>query len=355
MRSVSLVERKEKESPKATPIIMFLFFYELFCGLPWAYCQGGSAHSMDGPGPFPIINQAPTLLPFLQPPPDRAATLRRQAFSLRLNTTLTNTLVSQSSDHYSGIVDMETIRLVAQFQLGITDTLELGATLPLSYSYGGVLDNSILLVERAFGEPRGVRDAETRNQYAFDVKKDGRTFLGGSMTSSGFGDPVFSAKLNIKKEDAFLPCFSTRFSLKAPVGDRARALGSGQADIAVGFLLQKSIDRLTSFLNADMVFPGQAYRDMGISLRNYSIVMLGIQYSITDSFSLACQFRYTSRPFDGTGLEMLDRRIHDITLGVTYTNHSGFFIQAGGVEDLRDSTEAGADITFFLSAGKIFN
>jgi hypothetical protein len=60
---------------------------------------------------------------------------------------------------------------------------------------------------------------------------------------------------------------------------------------------------------------------------------------------------YTSRPFSGTGLTMLDRRIVDLLLGVTYQHPDGFFVQAGTMEDIVDSADAGADITFFLNLG----
>jgi hypothetical protein len=48
---------------------------------------------------------------------------------------------------------------------------------------------------------------------------------------------------------------------------------------------------------------------------------------------------------------MLDRRIVDLLLGVTYQHPDGFFVQAGTMEDIVDSADAGADITFFLNLG----
>ena len=47
----------------------------------------------------------------------------------------------------------------------------------------------------------------------------------------------------------------------------------------------------------------------------------------------------------------LDRRIVDLLLGVTYQRPGGFFVQAGTMEDIIDSVDAGADITFFLNLG----
>ena len=51
---------------------------------------------------------------------------------------------------------------------------------------------------------------------------------------------------------------------------------------------------------------------------------------------------------------MLDRRIVDLLLGLTYHRPDGFFIQAGTMEDIFDSVDAGADISFFLNLRRQF-
>ena len=76
-------------------------------------------------------------------------------------------------------------------------------------------------------------------------------------------------------------------------------------------------------------------------------------HSKKSSCTLA-QENYITRPFENTGLQMLDRRIFDLLVGITYLTECDLFIQRGGIEDFHDSIDAGADITFFLNMGRHF-
>jgi len=63
---------------------------------------------------------------------------------------------------------------------------------------------------------------------------------------------------------------------------------------------------------------------------------------------------WITRPFENTSLELLDKRIFELLVGLNYFTKSGIFIQTGGIEDIFDSCESGADFTFFLNAGMNF-
>jgi len=106
-------------------------------------------------------------------------------------------------------------------------------------------------------------------------------------------------------------------------------------------------------LNADVIFPGQAFEQVDISLRTFCEIMLGAEYKLSERFSGLMQLYYITRPFEDTGLEMLDIRILNLLLGVSYLTKTGFYMQGGLVEDVA-SANAGADITFFLNVGKNF-
>ncbi|MBW1739022.1 MAG: DUF3187 family protein [Deltaproteobacteria bacterium] len=305
-------------------------------------------------GPIPIVNQSPIQLLFLQPIPDRARVLPRGRKAIALNTAITNTLLSESSGRYSGTVDMEMIRTTFDFRVGIHPRLELGISLPFVYSYSGIMDHAILDVEDFFTDPREIRENEEPNRYEYHVEKDNKPFIGRKRRSSGVGDLVFRIKGNIWEENNYLPCLSVRLELKVPTGDEDRALGSGEPDSGFGLLLEKEIKGLTAYLNADVIFPGDAYDTESVTFKEFHIIMLGAEYKFTPQFSAIAQMRYTTRPFDGTGLKMLQRRIYDLLLGVNYCTKGGVFIQGGGIEDFHDSCDAGSDVTFFLDIGRYF-
>ena len=118
--------------------------------------------------------------------------------------------------------------------------------------------------------------------------------------------------------------------------------------------MQKDIDSICAYLHADITFPGDGFDDAGVSLRKFYTVMFGAEYRFTPRFSAIAQMNWVTRPFKDTGLEMLDRRIVDLLIGLSYRTKKGILIQTGGIEDIRDSCDAGADFTFFLNAGMNF-
>ena len=302
-------------------------------------------------GPVSIVNQSPVQLLFLQPVPDRANTLPKGHGYIRLNTTITNTLVSQKSKRYTAAVDMEMIRTSLEASYGVLPRLELGLSLPAANYYSGFMDKPILEVEKFFGDPRNIREKQDANQFTCFVRKDNKVLISGSNNSTGMGDLVLRAKGKVCDQGDTLPGLSTRVSVKLPTGDKDRAFGSGEVDWGLGLLLQKDIDRISVYLNADVTFPGNAFDDAGVSLNEFYTIMIGTEYRFTPQFSATGQMNWITRPFRDTGLEMLDRRIIDILVGLTYRTKKGIFIQTGGIEDIRDSCDAGADFTFFLNAG----
>ena len=306
-------------------------------------------------GPISLVNQAPIQLLFLQAVPAKAETLSKGQNSLSFNTAITNTLLSEKSGNYEGVVNMEMIRTSFELQYGILSGLEIGMSLPFVYSYPGVMDHAILDIEKFFDKTRTIREKEEPDTYKYYVKRNNKAFISGKgKRCSGMGDLVLRLKGKLWDEGDILPCLSTRLAFKFPTGDKDRALGSGKMDYGFGLLLQKDIKILTFYLNADVIFPGDAYKGENVPITEFYKVMLGAEYEVSSGFSILAQLNYMTRPFKDTGLKMLDRRIYDLLLGINYLTEGGIFIQGGGVEDFNDSENAGADITFFLNVGKNF-
>jgi hypothetical protein len=320
-----------------------------------ALCSNPADYQKAPSGPIPIVNQAPIQLLFLQAIPDRAEIVPKGHGSLRVNTSITNTLLSQETVDYEGVIDMEMIRSSLDLWYGIAPGFEISMSLPFVYSYSGIMDHVILDVEEFFDATRCIRETEEPNRYEYVVKKNKKAFISGKgKRCTGVGDLVFVVKRRIWDERERAPGLSARLAVKLPTGDTDRALGSGKPDYGLGLLLQKNIDRLTLYLNADVIFPGDAFEQEGVSLSEFYDIMLGGEFRVKPQFSLLVQVNYMTRPFENTGLQMLDGRIFDVLLGISYLTEMGLLIQGGAVEDFFDSGNAGADITFFLNIGMYF-
>ena len=118
-------------------------------------------------------------------------------------------------------------------------------------------------------------------------------------------------------------------------------------------MLEKDIRQVSLYFNADATFAGDAYDDDTSQVTFYTL-MFGLEYRFSSRFSLVSQMYYISRPFEDTGVDVLSRRIWDLLVGVHYRTEKNLFIQGGIVEDIMDSSDATADVTFFLNVGKHF-
>lgn len=309
-------------------------------------------------GPIPMVDQSPIQLLFLQPIPDRAEIYPERRFSIMLTTAMTNTLLRQDSAHFYGsMIDMEMIRTTMEIRYGLLSRIELGMSVPFVYTYGGFLDHSILEVEKLFDSERYLRKEESdlgrTNEFVFDVRKDGKTVIGGKERTSGLGDIALRAKGKILDEGDVMPGVSARVLLKIPTGDEERALGSGAFDYGFGLLLQKRIRKLYTYLNADVIIPGDAFKKEDISLRPFLEVMLGAEYKFGDHLSGLMQLSCITRPFKNTNIDMLGGVIWDVLLGLSYVTNTGWTIQGGVIQDTF-SADGGADVTYFLNFGKNF-
>lgn len=332
----------------STSLLILLYAEVAFSGTSWETWQ-------DKSGPIPLVNQCPIQLLFLQPVPDRAETLPKGHGSIRLNTTVTNTLVSkEESAHYEATVDMETIRTSFEVCYGVLPGLELGFALPVSHFYSGFMDRPIKDVEEAFGKTRSIRAQQQANEFSYSVKKDGKVIISGSEDSTGIGDLVLRAKARVLDQVDTLPAISARGSVKLPTGREGRAFGSGEPDWGFGLLFEKDVKRLSLYFNADVTFPGEAFDDVGLSLKEFYTLLLGVEYVFSPRFSILSQMYYLTRPFEHTGVEVLDRRICELLIGLNYQTRGKIFVQAGCVEDIFDSCDATADVTLFMNLGMNF-
>ena len=337
----------------------YIIGFSIFLNAGNAFCDDSKDDWNRISGPISIVNQTPIQLLFLQPIPDRAETYPKNKYSISLTTAMSNTLLWEKTDHYYGYVDMEMIRSSLELRYGIFSGIEIDMSLPFVYGYGGIMDHDILEFEKLwFESSRDIREKEDKkgwaNRYTFFVQKDGKTFIHGEERGSGLGDLALTVKGKILDEGEIVPCLSARLSVKIPTGDDERAFGSGEVDYGLGLLLQKTIKNFTAYLNADVIFPGQAFKDEDISLRPFYEIMLGGEYKFSERFSGLLQLSYITRPFEHTGLIMLDDRMWYFLLGVNYLTKVGVYIQGGLIQDSFDSSDAGADITFFLNVGKNF-
>jgi hypothetical protein len=322
----------------------------------WLVCCSGAwratAASSTFPapyGPLRLVNQQPVQLLFLQPFPAPAEVTPFRHFDVDLNVALTNTVVGGNTE-FTADIDLEMVRTDLALHYGVSPNLEVGLTLPIIYTYGGILDRFILGVERLV-TPKGerpLRKNQTAGAFAYQVSRGQRRFIQGQDDALGIGDVVLQAKAKLLHEHDWFPALSLRAAVKFPSGDPDRAFGSGEVDGGLGLLLQKTFRRFTFYVNADVTFPGQAFNDVGVSLHPFFLGLFAIEFRVSRPVSLVLQVRGDTRPFHDT-INILDRRLLETDLGVNWALSRHLVLQAGLAQDQFNSACCAADVSFFLN------
>jgi hypothetical protein len=300
-------------------------------------------------GPLRLVNQQPLQLLFLQPFPDQADVTPAGQLGVQVNVALTNTLVGDMKD-FTANLDLEMVRTVIDLRYGVSPHFEVGLTLPIMYTYGGILDHFILDVERLLtpGKERPLRKNQVAGAFTYQVSRGNRLFIQGQDNVTGIGDIVLQAKAQLFHEQEWLPALSLRAAVKFPSGDTDRAFGSGEVDGSVGVLLQKSWWRFTFYVNGDVTFPGQAFGDVDVSLQPFFSGLFAIEFRLSRPVSLVLQLRGDTRPFHDT-ISILDKRILETDLGVNWALSRSLVLQVGLTEDQFNSACCSADVSFFLN------
>lgn len=319
------------------------------CNGPWRVAAAASTFPATY-GPLRLVNQQPVQLLFLQPFPAPAEVTPFRHVDVDLNVALTNTLVGNNKAEVTTDLDLEMVRTVLALRYGVFPNLEVGLVLPIIYTYGGILDRSILGVERLV-TPKGerpLRKRQTAGAFAYQVSRGTRPFIQGQDDALGIGDIVLQAKTKLLHEHDWFPALSLRAAVKFPSGDADRAFGSGEVDGSLGVLLQKTFRRFTFYVNGDVTFPGQAFNDVGISLHPFFLGLFAVEFRVSRPVSLVLQVRGDMRPFHDT-VDILAKRIIETDLGVNWALSRHLVLQAGLAQDQFNSACCAADVSFFLN------
>ncbi|MGH9797043.1 MAG: DUF3187 family protein, partial [Candidatus Polarisedimenticolia bacterium] len=216
--------------------------------------------------PFPVRNQLPFHLPFLDQTPAAARTVGRGRVSLRVHLTHENTFAatdalirvfdaddfatwngrvtrgileaaaSASPDGTAFILDGETTRAVFDVAVGLTPRLDLELSIPLLRHGGGFMDGAIDWYHERLGFPDAGRRGFERGLFLAGYAGDGESlFL--DRQASGIGDAVVSVRALLIPQGPRRPALAGGAALKLPTGNPDRLLGSGSTDLGASITL----------------------------------------------------------------------------------------------------------------------
>lgn len=331
-----------------------LFFWAMWMMNP-ARSAMAAQYSVGG-GPFPTRNYNPVQLLFLSLPAEKATTLPRGFYEVKIEWVESNIILTESTSRVDALLKFETFRSSVHLKYGLTNRLEVGLEIPTLYRDGGFLDPLIISVEEAFSHLNPDRLTFSDGSFGgFVIKRDGKTIISGGNGQFGLGDIVLSGKYLALHEGPRQPALALRGALKLPTGDFDRAFGSGDPDVGIGLVLQKGLgSRWAFYLNQSVVFPTGNFGDTDVTLQPISTTAVAAEFLWTPRFSLVGQFDYYTTPFHGTGARLLDNGVTEGVLGFNYQIRPHVLWQLYGIENFTSPFPKGAAADFTLATSVAF-
>jgi len=302
-------------------------------------------------GPMPIRNQMPMYLFWYAFPQEKADVVKPRKLDAVFDYTVSNVVIDKvttPTEEYIIKADMEISRYNMNLKYGPFEKLEMSLEVPYIVMAKGYLDGFVEEFEKVVGATSvGARKHTEKYQFNYDVRRNDRKLIYTQDPPNGLGDIALSAKYMLVDEIEYIPRISVRGAVKFPTASEEKYLGSGKYDYGLGFLLDKSWDRLFAYFNANAVLiqkPG-FLNEMDIDDLILS-GMLALEYCFTERFSGIAQGTLHSTPYPKTGTDPLDNEAGEVALGLNYqfTANSNWHIAV--VENCyADSTP---DVTFQL-------
>ncbi|MBI5183044.1 MAG: DUF3187 family protein [Nitrospinae bacterium] len=320
--------------------------------IPSLYAMSDTA----GMGPITYKNSFPLYLLFFSFTPDRAQTLTRGSSKFRLDTGIQNFIVDDEFDDYDAVVDMEVIRTSLNLNYGVRDDLEMGIEIPFYILYKGFLDSFILDFENSIHAYTPMsRQNNGVNNFTYLLRHGNETLISMDSPYGGIGDIALTLKIRhlYNSKIKYMPSISTRYAIKVPTGDNDRFLGSGEVDLGIGVILEKSFGILSNYINLNGIFSvgdPDLFKDMEMDpIFSYTI---GTEFPLTERSSLLLQLIGNTSPFPETGLTSLDNQVMDFLLGFNYLIGKDKVFQFGLTENILD--DSSPDFSIHVGISMIF-
>lgn len=293
-------------------VFVFILFNSTF------YAADEQKQVGENKGPLITNNLYPFYLPFINLTPERAKPLGAGNVQLIFSNNYANTFnldVDGMGDGIEFDMDVENLRFAVDFDIGLSDRLDVGVETAYVYQYGGFFDSVIQGFHDLFGFANAGRNKVENNLFHLKYENKNGVWIDLQEPFGGLNDITFKTKLNIvnSKEKGF--SLSFQGAAKMPVGNSDYLLSNGEWDFAVNLLAEKTGYNYGFYINLGWMHVGQPENlqifDFQEDLYSYVICY---EWLIRGGWSLFIQADGNSSPYV-SGHKRLDNQSGTINLG----------------------------------------
>lgn len=296
-------------------------------------------------GPLQVKNQFPLFFhldaPVLEPAVNGS--------SVSLGLSHSSVFMMKDSPGWVVHLDLEMSELRLKYRRVIADIVEVGVEVPVLTFSSGFMDGFLESYHGAFGLPDYGRRMRPKNEFLYEVKRNGSAVVKAEDGSVGLGDVRLSIKKELLKGD---PVLSLKADMELPTGSASKGFGSGSIDGGIALLADKRLgDMFKVHANFGVVFPGDLRAEKTIALKDYFYAGAAIEAAVWKNVSLLGQVLFQSSPFPDTGIGTVDRTCALVVLGGRYSSGNSS-VEFSLTEDA--NTAGAPDVIFNLTYKKKF-
>ena len=316
-------------SKKVSQVVYILFFL-------WILTQWPDAVHCAEMGPLRVQQRYPPYLMFLTPEPDSPRLIEKGRFVTSLSIDYTSIYIDETSKRWSALLDMEMTVVDLSLTYGITNRVNISLALPWISQNDGFLDGPLEAYHDFFGFPNYGREDGPTDEFGYHISVDDDAWFDARSGGLHLGESVVSVKIQLTNAGSRQGLISSLLlALKIPTGDEDHGFGSGRFDQGLVLLNQYRISPLILYLNPGIVLLSDPEtQGADINVNNMMTLLAGIEYNVSDTWSLMGQFNFVTSPFHHTGIEQMDQNSLELALGFAVSMSDDMVFEFAFSEDL---------------------
>ncbi len=281
-------------------------------------------------GPIQVRNLFPLFLHLNQPYMEKADIENSMSYSLSHSSTYT----VQESGEWIIRLDMEITELNFRYKKIINNFIEFDLDIPVLMFGNGFMDGFLEDYHDTFGFPDYGRSARPKNDFLYEVRKNGRLIIKGK-SGIRLGDIRFAVKKPLLHYDV---CnLSVKMDVEVPISNAREGYSNGSLDTGISVLFDKGLTQnIVTHLNVGAVFPGSIRGHEKLDVKNFIYGGAAVEVAVKDNLDFLVQVLGQTRIFPVTDLKAVDREAVLITFAGRYNIEKGGF-DLSLTEDLSES------------------
>lgn len=287
-------------------------------------------------GPLQMTNRFPLHLLFLTPRPVAPEIPHAGHGEVAMAVEYSSIFFDHRNRLWDFLLDMEVTTLDLSVEFAAAPHLALRLDAPVVMMNDGFLDDFLGNYHDTLGVPNYGREERPADSFAYQVSKDGRVWLNGRSSPLMPADATLSLEWEIQPLVAKRGMATTLIaSMKLPVGDSDKGLGSGAWDYGIYWSAAWHADKWSFYAMPGFAWIGEPEtRGADISTRNSPSLFLGAVYHSSPQCHWMAQLNGYTSPVESTGISALDNGSLELDLGFHYRINDPWTFVFGFGEDL---------------------